>query len=131
MHALLTLYFKFWRCFYKNLEDTVTKSFISCFISFLHQQISFSQIFRTSFNRFRTSFNFIQKNILVLNFPFLTDLLKHTPLPTLNGQNPLSDKSFLSMLPLLVGHLWLPKMSTNILKVPQVTVSDFAETVYQ
>ena len=131
MHALLTLYFKFWRCFYKNLEDRVTRSFISCcFIRFLHQQISFSQIFRTSFNRFRTSFNFIQKNILVLNFPFLTDLLKHSPLPTLNSQNPLSvTKVFCQCF--LVGHLWLPTMSTNILKVPQVTLSGFAETVYQ
>ena len=45
---------------YKNLQDTATSSF---FVVVLHQQISFLQLFRTSFN--------IMKKIFATNFPCL------------------------------------------------------------
>ena len=71
---------------YKNLQDTATSSF---FVVVLHQQISFLQLFRTSFN--------IMKKIFATNFSCLMD---SSVGDLFNGRNSLSITNFfLLMLP--------------------------------
>ena len=90
MHALFTLYFKFWRI---QPPDFL---FFVVFISFYISRSHFSQIFRTSFN-------ITWKRDFCHKFSFFNRFTQTAPL---NGQNPLSvTKVFLSMLP-LCAYLW-------------------------
>ena len=65
-----------------------TSSFISCFLNqCLYEQISFLQLFRTSFNIFCKKIWNIGKKNICHRFSFLTNSSKH--FPPLNHQNPL------------------------------------------